>query len=264
MIRTILLAAGLAFAAIGAASAQTDKTKPAATKPAAAAAAKPAGKAEAAKPAAAKAATAAKPSPTKPAATKPSPAKPAATKPEAGKASAAKPAAGKETGKESGKNKATKGKAAAAPGGGKPTLVAAHGDWGAYLAQGGKGKVCYALAQPKNRAPAGLKRGDAYIFISTRPAENVRGEVSIMMGFALKEGASGAVAEIGAQSFELVAKGENAWVKNAAEEAQLADAMRKGSRLVIKAPSAKGAMTTDTYSLSGLGQALDQVKKDCN
>jgi hypothetical protein len=241
MIRTLVLAAGLTFAAVGLASAQTEKPKAAAQKAAAA-------KAGDAKAAAEKPAAAAK----------------AAAGKAAGKTAktAEKPAAEKSASGKGAKAKAVA--AGAAAGGGKPTLVAAHGDWGAYLAQGGRGKVCYALAQPKQRQPAGLKRGDAYIFISTRPAENVRGEVSIMMGFPLKEGAAGAAVEIGSQSFDLVVKGENAWVKNAAEETQLAEAMRKGSRLVVKAPSAKGVMMTDTYSLSGLAAALDQVRKDCN
>lgn len=153
--------------------------------------------------------------------------------------------------------------AAAAAGGGKPVLVASFGDWGAYMSQRGKSKVCYALAQPKERQPSSLKRDAGYVFISTRPAEGVRGEISIMMGFPLKEGAAGGSASVGSANFDLVAKGENAWVKNAAEEAQLADAMRKGSRLVIKAPSSKGNVTTDTYSLNGLGQALDRVHKEC-
>jgi hypothetical protein len=256
MIRMILLATGLTLATLGAASAQTDKPK-------AVAGAKDAGKAQSAKAqAAGKAQAEAKAEGGKAHAGKAAAEKGPAGKAQADKAQSEKTA---DQGK-AGKGKGAKGKAAAASaaGGGKPTLVSAHGDWGAYLANGAKGKVCYALAQPKQRQPSGLKRSDAYIFISTRPAENVRGEISIMMGFPLKEGASGAVAEIGSQSFELVAKGENAWVKNAAEESQLSDAMRKGSRLVIKAPSAKGAMSMDTYSLVGLAQALDQVRKDCN
>ena len=59
----------------------------------------------------------------------------------------------------------------------KPTLVGTFGDWGAYEAQGAKSKICYALAQPKERTPAALKREQAYIFISSRPGEGVRNEV---------------------------------------------------------------------------------------
>jgi hypothetical protein len=147
--------------------------------------------------------------------------------------------------------------------GGKPVQVASFGDWGAFLAQGsGKDKTCYALAQPKDRAPAALKRDPAYVFISNRPGENVRNEVSIIMGFQMKDG-SEAHAEVAGASFDLVAKGKNAWVKNPAEETQFIDAMKKGSKLVVKAPSIKGNVTTDSYSLAGLAQALERVHKEC-
>lgn len=156
-------------------------------------------------------------------------------------------------------------KGAAAAGGGKPLLLATYGDWEAYQAQGAKGKICYALSRPKDRQPASLKRDPGYIFIATRPGEGVRGEIAIIMGYPLKETPGAATADVGSSSFGLVAKGTNAWVKNAAEESQLTDAMRKGARskLVVKAPSAKGNASTDTYSLAGLVQALDRVNKEC-
>jgi hypothetical protein len=146
---------------------------------------------------------------------------------------------------------------------GKPVQTANYGDWGAYLAQqGAKKKTCYALAQPKDREPTKLKRDPAYIFISSRPAENVHNEISIIMGFSMKDN-SEAQADIGGSHFELIAKGSNAWIKNPAEEAQFIEAMKKGSKLVIKAASSKGNTTTDSYSLAGLSQALERVQKDC-
>ena len=146
----------------------------------------------------------------------------------------------------------------------KPTLVGSYGDWGAYEAQGPKSKICYALAQPKERTPASLKREQGYIFISTRPGEHVRNEVSVIMGLPLKEGSGDAKAEVGSSNFDLVTKGQNAWMKDAAQESQLIGVMKKHGRLVVKAPSSKGGVATDAYSLNGLGQALDRVAKDCS
>jgi len=148
-------------------------------------------------------------------------------------------------------------------GAGKPTLVGTFGDWGAYQSQAGKAKICYVLAQPKDRQPAALKRDPAYLFISSRPGEGVHNEVSVIMGFPLKEGGPEAKAEIGATAFDLVAKGENAWIKNAAEEGQFVEAIKKGAKLIVKIASKKGNVTTDTYSLSGISQALERVQKDC-
>jgi hypothetical protein len=166
----------------------------------------------------------------------------------------------------------------------KPLLVASFGDWGVYQTQAAKGRVCYTLAQPKDRTPADLKRDPAYAFISDRPSEGVRNEVSFIMGFDVanppddaadpgksekpkkRKGAAelkGATAVVGDQSFDLLAKSTNLWVKNAARESQLVDEMRKGAKLEIHAMSVKGNVTTDTYSLAGFSQALERVLKDC-
>ncbi len=153
------------------------------------------------------------------------------------------------------------GKKVASLGDGKPMLLESFHDWGAYVAQG-RDKTCYALASPKERAPSTLKRDPAYVFISSRPSENVRNEVSIIMGFAMNDKAE-AKAEIGNASYDLIAKGTNAWVKNPAQENQFIDALKKGSKLIVKAPSTRGSVTTDTYSLAGLSQALDRVRKEC-
>jgi invasion protein IalB len=144
---------------------------------------------------------------------------------------------------------------------GKPSKLASYGDWGVFLAQSDKSKTCYALATPKNRAPAGLKRDPAYVFISNRPGESVREEVSIIMGFPIKD--AGARAEISGAGFALIAKGGNAWIKDQAEEAKFVDDLKKGSKFIVKASSLKGHVTTDNYSLNGLSQALERVEKEC-
>src|SRR5271156_2214922 len=65
----------------------------------------------------------------------------------------------------------------------KPALVASYGDWSVFQSQAGKSHICYTLAQPKERDPADVKRDPAYAFISERPAERVRNEVSFIQGF---------------------------------------------------------------------------------
>ena len=56
---------------------------------------------------------------------------------------------------------------------------------------------------------------------------------------------------------------KGAWVKNAAEEGRLISSMRGGSQLVVRSTSQRGNVTTDTYSLAGLAQALDRVAQEC-
>ena len=71
------------------------------------------------------------------------------------------------------------------------------------------------------------------------------------------------VALVDEASFEMLPKGANLWVKNAAKEPALITEMRKGAKLVIKAASLRGHQSIDTYSLTGFAQALDRVQKEC-
>lgn len=146
--------------------------------------------------------------------------------------------------------------------GGSPSLVGQFGDWGVYVGGGNSGKVCFALSQPRERLPAGLNRDPGYIFVSTRPGDNVRNEFSALVGFPLKEDADPSV-RIGDDTFALYARQSGAWIRNVAEEARLIDAMRKGSDLEMKSTSSRGNVTTDRYSLSGITQALDRVAQEC-
>jgi hypothetical protein len=172
----------------------------------------------------------------------------------------------------------------------KPSLVATFGDWNVFVGEVGKGHICYTLAQPKSREPASLTRDPGYAFISDRPSEGVRNEVSFIMGFDVSGGdtaeaktdakpgekpsksdaksktsaaAAAPVALVDQASFEMLPKGGNLWVKNAAKESALITEMRKGAKLVIKAASLRGHQSIDTYSLGGFAQAMDRLQKEC-
>jgi Invasion associated locus B (IalB) protein len=152
----------------------------------------------------------------------------------------------------------------AAAGGAKPTLLGQYGDWGAYTASPGGKKICFAIAKPaaSETTPPGKTRNPSYMFISSRPGEKVTDEVSIIIGYPFKPNSDATVA-VGSTSFALYTQQDGAWIKNAAEEARLIEAMRGGGNAVIKGMSAKGTRSTDTFSLKGLAQALDRTDQDC-
>jgi hypothetical protein len=151
-----------------------------------------------------------------------------------------------------------------APGGGQPALLGQYGDWGAYTASNGGKQVCYALAKPSSQAtqPPNRPRDPVYIFVSTRPSENVRNEISIVIGYPFKPGSDASV-DIGAAKYAMYTQADGAWIKNAAEEARMVDTMRRGSDLVVTGESGKGTKSTDRYNLRGLAQALDRVAQEC-
>lgn len=154
------------------------------------------------------------------------------------------------------------GQKTAAAAGAQPTLLGQYAEWGAYTATPEGRKVCFALAKPKSSTtnPAGRKRDAAYLFISTRPAENVRNEISVVIGYTFK---GDATAEVGGTKFAMYTQNDGAWIKNVAEEARLIDAMRKGADLTVRGTSTRGTSSTDVYSLKGLGQAMDRVAQEC-
>jgi hypothetical protein len=158
------------------------------------------------------------------------------------------------------------GKKDAAPTAGKPgtgqaVKLGQFDDWIAYSTPGAR-KICYALSVPKDRLPKNLNRDPGYLFVSYRPDEKVRGEIAVVMGFAVKEDAP-AQAVLANASFELAGKDSSLFVHNAAEEGTMLAAMRRGGSLTVKASSKRGNATTDRFSLAGIGQALDTAEKAC-
>lgn len=144
------------------------------------------------------------------------------------------------------------------------TLLGQYGDWGAYTASPGGKKVCFALAKPTTSStnPPNRPRDPAWLFISTRPAEKVREEVSVIIGYPFKTNAEASV-EVGNATFAMYTQNDGAWVKNAAEEARLVEALRKGADVTVRGESGRGTKTTDVFSLKGISQALDRTAQEC-
>ena len=144
------------------------------------------------------------------------------------------------------------------------TLLGQFGDWGAYTANPGGKKVCFALGKPNASTtnPSGRPRDPAFLFVSTRPSEKVKEEVSVIIGYPFKPGSEAGV-QVGSTNFALYTQNDGAWIKNAAEEARMVDAMKKGADAVLKGESGRGTKTTDTFSLKGLDQALTRIGQEC-
>src|SRR5438045_9043022 len=100
-----------------------------------------------------------------------------------------------------------------------PIRLGQYGDWSVYTAFRGGNKHCFALAEPKitKMEPAGRTRGASHLFVSTRPAEKVKNEVSAIIGYPFKPN-SYAIAEIGTAKSPMYTQTDGAWNKNVAEE----------------------------------------------
>jgi invasion protein IalB len=147
------------------------------------------------------------------------------------------------------------------------TLLGQFGDWGAYSATPGGRKICFALSKPTSMTENPPNRRSSvhqvYLFVSTRPTDKVRDEVSMLItNYQLKSG-SDANVKIGSDAFVMYTQNDGAWVKSSTDEAKMVDAMRKGSDMEIKAVTSRGTETIDLFSLKGVAQALDRVAQEC-
>ena len=136
-------------------------------------------------------------------------------------------------------------------------------DWESFVLSQDGIKICFAQSIPIVRAPKKLKREPSRLFISFRPNENIKNEISVTNGYEFKPKAPVA-AKSGKKSYDLFSKGKFAWVVDNKDEAKLISTMKKASRLMIIGNSDKGEQSTDHYSMMGFTKAYNIAKKSCS
>ena len=136
-------------------------------------------------------------------------------------------------------------------------------DWESFVLSQEGSKICFAQSKPVVRAPKKLKREPSRLFVSFRPSENIKNEISVTNGYEFKPKAP-VEAKSGKKSYDLFSKGRFAWVVDNKDEAKLIVTMKKASRLMIIGNTDKGDQTTDHYSMMGFTKAYNIAKKSCS
>ncbi len=135
-------------------------------------------------------------------------------------------------------------------------------DWSSFAADDGGGTVCFAMTRPKSTQPTPDGYGDAYLYITNRPGEDVVSEFNVVAGYTFQTG-SMAVASVGGRDFPLFTQNDAAWLDDSAQSANLAAAIRAGSTVTITGTSATGTEIVQTYSLSGATAAQQAIGAEC-
>jgi len=136
-------------------------------------------------------------------------------------------------------------------------------DWESFILSQDGNKICFAQSIPVVRAPKKLKRNPSRLFVSFRPNEKIKNEVSVTNGYEFKPKAPVA-AKSGKKTYDLFSKGKFAWVVDNEDESKLIATMKKASRLMIIGNTDKGDQTTDHYSMMGFTKAYNTAKKSCS
>ena len=136
-------------------------------------------------------------------------------------------------------------------------------DWESFMLIQEGNKICFAQSIPIVRAPKKLKRDPSRLFVSFRPAEKIKNEVSVTNGYEFKTKAP-VTAKSGKKSYDLFSKERFAWMVDNKDELKLISTMKKASRLMIIGNTDKGDQTTDHYSMMGFTKAYNTAKKSCS
>ena len=142
-----------------------------------------------------------------------------------------------------------------------PKSVGKFKNWESFTLQSEKGKICFAQTVPTKRAPGAIQRDQSKLFVTFRPGENIKDEVSITSGHDYKS--STVTASSGKKRYSFFSQKNFAWLLDDQEEKNFIKLMKRATNLIVKARTTKGAETTDHYSMMGFTKAYNTAKKTC-
>ena len=67
-----------------------------------------------------------------------------------------------------------------------PRSTGKYKNWESFTVETDKGKICFAQTVPTKRAPASIKREKSKLFVTFRPSEDIKDEVSLTSGHDYK------------------------------------------------------------------------------
>ncbi len=143
-----------------------------------------------------------------------------------------------------------------------PVELGSYGVWKALSFSEAGGKVCFMTAKPEKQEGKFTKRGDVAFFITHWAKEGTRDVVSVSIGYPFR-GGSNLNVTIDGKAYTMATDGEMAWATDVATDKAMSEAVRKGSKMVVKGVSKRGTETTDTYSLKGSGDAYKAISNAC-
>ena len=143
-----------------------------------------------------------------------------------------------------------------------PRSTGKYKNWESFTAQTDKGKICFAQTVPTKRAPASIKREKSKLFVTFRPSESIKDEVSLTSGHDYKS--STVTVSSGKKRYSFFSQKNFAWLLDDQEERNFIKLMKKATNVIVKARTTKGAETTDHYSMMGFTKAYNTAKKTCN
>ena len=150
-----------------------------------------------------------------------------------------------------------------APGGGQPTLLGQFGEWGAYSANSGGKKICYALAKPTRPRPSRQPSARSGLYVHIHAADRKRAQRDFDHRRLSVQTRLGGDRRYRFEQVCDVYAGRRRLDQECGRRGAHGRYHAQGLRHDRGRQSGRGTKSTDRYALKGLSQALDRVAQEC-
>lgn len=140
--------------------------------------------------------------------------------------------------------------------------VGVFDDWNAYIYKNKKEKVCFVSSMPLKSTGEYTRRGDVFLLVSHRPYEQMFDVLTFIAGYTYSP-RSEVQFRVGNLKATLFTSEDTAWAKNLKTDAEIAKAMNKAVRVVVKGLTIEGVETQDTFSMKGFNNAMEAINRLC-
>ncbi|HKX79634.1 MAG TPA: hypothetical protein VJM34_14035 [Novosphingobium sp.] len=136
--------------------------------------------------------------------------------------------------------------------------IGLYAQWGAF--RDAAVPRCYAIAKA---VPSSLKRDyQPYASIGTWPRRALRNQVHFRASRKISPAAT-IVLTLGAQRFELVGGGGDAWPADRQKNAAIVAAMRSAPNMTLSTRDVSGRRFSNSWNLAGAASAMDAASLGC-
>jgi hypothetical protein len=140
--------------------------------------------------------------------------------------------------------------------------IAVNGNWGTYAYEEDGISVCYILTYATGMAaPAEFDHGRVYFLVSRISKSSPGYQPEFRTSYDMQQGAAVAVTNM---SFDLLVRGNDAWIANIGDESVVIAAMKAAQWMQVSARTAGGMPTSYVFSLQGFNAALDSIDTCAN
>ena len=134
--------------------------------------------------------------------------------------------------------------------------------WSAYATSDSAGMICFVLSKPVETTPEPDNYGQAYLYLTHRPAERIRNEFNLISGYTFGADST-AELTVGGETYQLFTSNDAAWLTDTSLAQDVAGQMRAGSTLTIEGENERGIKIRQTFSLSGVTAASRAIDSEC-